>query len=210
MNSLKNKQILIGLILLGLLFLSGCASKRVLKKYYILEPSLKTVLADSLQYSTLPYRVLVNPFIVRPAFKTKKIALRTKSNELQYYIYHLWGEAPDDALRFFIWRRLNVLKVFKQASVELTNTAPQYLIDGTIDLLEWQEPTKHIKKPVAHVQMVFYFKDFRSGKILVEHAFDRTAPLPTKSGMNDFALAVNRILNREVDSFIQEIIAKLK
>lgn len=196
--------------LLGILVLSGCASKRILKKYYILEPSLKTVLADSLRYTTLPYRVLVNPFIVRPAFKSKKIALRTRSNELQYYIYHLWGEAPDDALRFFIWRRLNVLNVFKQASVELTNTAPQYLIDGTIDLLEWQTPNDHVDKPVAHVQMVFYFKDFKSGKILVKHAFDRTAPLPAKSSMNDFALAVNRILNREVDIFIQEIILKLK
>ncbi len=214
MKNLKNKRpaqlILIGLLAVSFFLMNGCASKRILKKYYVLEPSLTPVLADSVQYRQLPYSVLVNPLTVRPAFKTRQIALRSKSNELQYYIYHVWGEPLDDALRFFIWRRLEILKVFRESSIELTTKAPQYMIDGTIDLLEWQKPTGKIKKPVAHIQMVLDFKDFRTGKILVEHAFDRSEPLPKKSSMNDFVVAVNRILNGEVDTFIRKIISKLE
>ncbi|RLD15458.1 hypothetical protein DRI50_04075 [candidate division KSB1 bacterium] len=214
MNNLKNNPVpkltVAVLLTFVLILLSGCANKRILKKYYLLEPSLIPVLADSVTVQTLPYSVLINPFTVRPAYKTKQIALRSKSNELEYYIYHVWGEPLDDALRFFVWRRLKALHVFKRTSIELSISAPEYLIDGTVDLLEWQKPTKQIKKPVAHVQMVMDFKNFKTGEILVEHAFDRSVPLPKKSGMNDFVLAINRILNRETDAFIQKIAQTLK
>lgn len=214
MKNLKNKHsaqlILVGLLSLLMFLVSGCTSKRILKKYYVLEPDLTPVLADSVHYQPLPYSVLVNSFTVRPVFKSRQIALRSRSNELQYFVYHVWGEPLDEALRFFIWRRLEILKVFRQSSIELTNAAPQYMIDGMVDLLEWQKPMGKIKKPVAHIQMVLDFKDFRTGKILVEYAFDHSEFLPKKSSMNDFVVAVNRILNQEVDVFIQKIILKMK
>ncbi len=209
-NNLKHQFFLASLWTVILLLIAGCASKRILKKYYVLEPSLNPVLADSVQYRTLPYSVIVNPFTVRFAYKTTQIALRTQSNELQYYIYHVWGEPLDEAMRYFIWRRLQSLKIFRQTSMELTNWTPQYLIDGTVDLLEWQKETKPLKKPLAHIQMLLNFKDFHTGKIIVQHAFDRTQPLPSKSSMNDFVEAVNRIVNTEVDTFIREIWTKMK
>ncbi len=215
MKNLKNKPTIFSirvliLVGLGLLFLLGCARERILKKYYVLESTMSPVLADSVQYKTLPYSVIVNPFTVRPAFKTQRIVLRSESNEIQYYVYHLWGDSPDIGMRFFIWRRLKTLHIFRNCSLELTNYVPQYIITGTIDLIEREENGLHTKKPIAHVQMSIELRNFQSGKTIVEHSFDRTKILPKKSSMNDFVFAVNRILNQEVDAFIGKVILALK
>jgi ABC-type uncharacterized transport system auxiliary subunit len=211
-SKIKSNHIRIFLLLsfvLMVVTLGGCARERILKKYYLLEPSMSGVLADSVQYRTMPYSVLVDAFSVRPAFKSKRIVLRSKSNEIQYYVYHLWGDSPDLGLRYFVWRRLTALHLFRTISMELGNYAPDYLIGGTIDMIEREEPGLYTKKAIAHVKMTLALKEFASGKIVVEYSFDRTAPLPKKSGMNDFVATVNNILNHEVDVFIARMVSTL-
>lgn len=215
MNNLKNRPVwalpkILLLLALALIFFTGCAKERILKKYYVLESSMSPVLSDSIQYHTLPYSVLISPFTARPAFQTKRIVMRSASNEIQYYVYHLWGDSPDIGMRFFIWRRLQTLHLFRNSTLELTNFVPDYIITGAIDLIEREAAGLYSKKPVAHVKMSIEFKEFKTGKIIVEHSFDRTAPLPRKSSMNDFVAAVNRILNHETDVFIAKIVSALK
>ncbi len=207
MINLKNK-IFVFTALIGLFFLSGCAKERIMKKYYVLDSPAVSTYADSVK--TLPYVVVVEPFIARPAYKTKQIALRSDSNELQYYYYHLWAEAPDVGMRFFVWQKIRSLKIFENCLLEVSQNFPKYLIRGTVDVVEMQEPAPDSDFPTAHIKASFELINFKTGKVAVEHSFDRTEALPEESSMNDFVKSVNKMVNQEVNVFIGKITSSVK
>ncbi len=204
MKTLKNSAVI---AFITILLFAACTKKQILKKYYVFDFS-----TDSLQLALqkpLPYAVTVDPFDINPAFRTKKIALRSKSNELQYYYYHQWAEAPDVALRFLVWRKLRDVHLFEKTLFQASHTFPDFLVHGTIDVIEMaQTPKKN--SPAAHIKGSLELINFKSGATVVAHDFERWFNLPDDNSMNDFVRITKNLFNQEIDKFIIKIAMKVR
>ncbi|APF20811.1 ABC-type transport auxiliary lipoprotein family protein [Caldithrix abyssi] len=207
MKNLKNKIVATCLLVFFVILLTNCTSKRILKKYYALDAQSDSTL---IQKNALPFSVIIEPFWAHPAYKTRQIALRTRSHELEYYYYHQWAEAPDVALRFLLWRKLKTLNVFQNVDLAIGQAYPNYGISGSIDRIEVKNPDKKTHYPQARIKARLELFDLKNRQVVVWHEFDRSAKLPKKFGMNQFVERVNQMVNEELDVFIQKILKSLQ
>lgn len=200
---IKTKKLL-GFILLTLTIWS-CGSSPVIKRYFILDSAnLNISIADSLKMShPLPYAVKVEPFSISRSYNQDRIALRTRSNELQYYYENNWAEGPATAIRYFTWQQLKNAHLFERCFIQASDRDPDLLVTGAIHRIE-----RMVRNDghAAHVAMTLELVNLRSGKTLVSHHFDRELPLEDDARMNIFARLVSQILNEESTQFIHKIL----
>ncbi len=193
---------------LALIVFSSCSKEAVLRKYYVLHPvemkSGAKISPDSVLHlkPLLPVSAEIIPFTASRAFSQSKIALRTRSNEINYYFYHLWAEKPETAIRFYLWNTLNEQKIFKRCELSAFKETPDVLISGVIREIERVERNRD---HAAHLNMVFQVFSYQDNQLLLEHSFDRFMTLREDAPMNDFAVAVARMIDEEILLFIQKL-----
>ncbi|MCD4692323.1 MAG: ABC-type transport auxiliary lipoprotein family protein [Calditrichales bacterium] len=191
------------------ILLFSCSKERALKKYFILEYSTeaKETLFDTLNIATLPYIVQVNLFTICKAYDQNRIAVRSKSNEINYYFYNNWAQNPASAIRYFIWKQLKEADLFQICEMRLLDIQPQYQISGVVDQIERTDMENNFS---AHLKMTIEFSDISSGKVLVKHSFDHYIPIDESSCMNTFAFKISQILARETNALAVKIYNNFK
>jgi len=182
--------------LTGVLVL-GCSKSAILRKYYVLESHTAIDTTAVRSSSPLPVKVDVRDFTVAKAFDQTRIAVRTNTNELNYYYYHLWAVRPATAIADVVYERTNRLRLF-QRCVRGFSVGPDYYISGQIMALE---RVQSAKKEYAHLQGTLSIYDARTELPVLERDFERTLELKDKS-MNGFAGACSRILESETALFL--------
>lgn len=184
-------------LLLGLLILIGCARRTIIREYYVLElpPA-----ADSTEYSR---PALVDgacnllPIQVAAAYDQTRIAVRTASHQLNYYVYHEWAVNPGTAFTELAEDFLRRRHLFAEISTQIVFTAPAYRISGTVYHLEAMEEKGRL---LAHLSAELRLMDNQAGKMAVQHSFDRTVRLPRKN-INSLAANLSEIFQNELTTF---------
>lgn len=197
-------------ILFTLFIFLSCSSKQVVPKYYILENysiSDKELPADSLEISTLPYIAEIRSFNVSKAYNQSRIALRTNSNELNYFYFHHWADLPGSAVTYFTWKRVHDSGLFKICEIRMFDHEPRYHIDGLIEQIERIDMKGNSS---AHLKMSMDLTDAKTGELVLRHSFDTYIPMKGSASMNVFAKNVSQILTGEINSFINRIYTTLK
>ena len=193
------------LILLSLA-LAGCAAEQIAKRYYLLDQPGDE--PDSLSFTEpLEYSAQVAPFDINPAFNQTRIALRSKSHELQFFYYHLWAERPAIAVRYFVYDKLIKYDLFETCQLQIGARAPDYFITGFIDQVERLELRDH---SAAHLKMTLELVQTSQNKKIIVHRIERTIPFKKGGGMNLFAAAISKALSEEVRIFAKEIYDTLR
>ncbi len=185
----------------------ACTSERIVTKFYAIDnmPILPIDSSAALQ-SPFPYVVMVDNFSISRIYDSNRIALRTKSNEISFYFYHKWAENPSAALQTLLWRQLRSMNLFKVCNLRRIDPEPQFKITGHIDRIERVEQDNY---DAAHLIVTLEFKDYESGRTLVQHIYDRFFPL-NKKDMNNFASALNQIITEQNSIFFEKIQKYLK
>jgi ABC-type uncharacterized transport system auxiliary subunit len=184
--------------LAGLIGMS-CSKSAIVRKYYVLE-ALQNPAKQSMQ--PLPLKLDVRDFTVAKAFDQTRIALRTKSNELNYYYYHLWAVRPATAVADMMYEIMAQLNLFQRCTRGYS-IGPDYYISGQVMALERSQAGK---KEYAHIMATLSLFDARSELPVLQHNFDQTTELRKDKSMNGFAGASSRILHGEMELFLQKII----
>lgn len=191
-------------VFITVFLLAGCAGEQRAIKYYTIDsyaiepPETADIHFDE----PLPYIVEVADFTIAGPYNDSRIALRTDSNELEYYHYHQWAETPGHAVRYFIWRILHDAGIFEVCQLRLTVRTPQYVVTGAINRIERVDVEGEAG---AYIDGAVDLVDVRENRILVSHRFDTLAPFAANASMNVFAREVNNILQNETHVFIEKI-----
>ncbi len=192
------KRIAVFILILTLMLLFSCSQKQIIKHYYLLDVPY-TGPADTAGFSTsLPYTVQILPFEISKAFDQNRIALRTKSNQIEYYYYNFWATDPGTAVREFIFHYLRSSHLFRNISLQLPRWQPDFFLNGSIEQIERLSLPDQSS---AHLKMQLWLSDRKSGAVLVEYRFDRYEPLRKNAAMNIFAAKISRILGEELGVF---------
>jgi ABC-type uncharacterized transport system auxiliary subunit len=189
-----------------ILFLAGCAGKQRSILYYTID-SYSLTPPDTVQIplkEPLPYIVEVIDFAIAGPYNDARIALRTDSNELEYYHYHQWAETPGNAVRYFVWTILHGAGIFEVCQLRLTVTAPQLIVTGAINKLERVDIDGEAG---ARVQGVIELVDVRNNRIILSHRFDAFSPFENHTPMNVFANEINNLFSNEMYTFMKKTIA---
>ncbi len=191
-----------GVLVLSFLILASmsCSKKTVVRRYYVIElpaVAMKTF-SDSIRFN---YRVDVRDFRIAGAFNQTRIALRTGTNELDYYFYHHWAVRPSNAVADFIYDLLVQKQMFTRVSREISYN-PDYWISGDIKSIERMLVDK---ESYAHIHLVIDFIDARAEETVVHFEEDQTALLESDNSMNTFARKISEILANMTDSFLQRV-----
>ncbi|HGY56159.1 MAG TPA: hypothetical protein ENK44_10680 [Caldithrix abyssi] len=182
--------------------LSSCASERIITKFYVMDNVPEQPIDSSgTPTAALPYVVMVDNFSISRIYDSNRIALRTNSNEISYYIYHKWAENPSAALQTIVWRQLRGLHLFQTCNLRRIEPEPNYKISGHIDRIERVEQDDY---DAAHVMITLQFKDYDTGEVLVQHIYNRFTSLNEKD-MNHFAKALNQIIVEQNSVFFEKI-----
>ena len=192
---MKTKLILL-LIILSLAAMS-CGKRITTRRYYVLEIPT-TEQRPKPTKSEFDARVDVRDFHVSRAFDQTRIALRTNTNELDYYFYHHWASKPSLVIADYIYELVENRNVFSVLSRSISYN-PDYVIRGDVKSLERIQEDKNA---FAHVQIQIELIDPKTGEVFAQFEDDQRLPLEPANNMNTFARATSQIFRHVTDEFL--------
>jgi ABC-type uncharacterized transport system auxiliary subunit len=196
------KRLLLSTLILGGLLGLNCSKSAVVRKYYMLEAQHNPTDDAMTPLQPMSIKVDVRDFSVAKAFDQTRIVLRTKSNELNYYYYHLWAVRPATAAADMYYEILARLRLFQRCTRGYS-IGPDYYISGQITAIE---RTLIARNESVHLMASFSLFDARTELPVLHHSFDRTVELKKDKSMNGFADAASKLLHSEMIGFTQQII----
>lgn len=190
-------------ILAGLVIFtgSGCSKKAMMRKYYTLEVVSGKDRRIPRFRKTLPFRVEVRDFRVAKAYEQTRMALRTASNELDYYFYHHWAVRPPVAVADLVFRVLDRTRLFQYLSRDYS-IRTDYNITGHLFSIERIVTDD---KTSAHLAGVFELFDTKGDQIVMRYEFDQSVDMESDLSMNRFAAIISEIIHQEGEAFAKQI-----
>jgi len=176
------------LILLSLLFLSGCGFHEapVMKVYRIVIPSVEAVSAAKYRHK-----------IVKVSYP---VALGEKLNDAMYYSYSLsdrgeylnsrWSNDAGKMVQGFLIQTLTRAKLFKVAVPVMSELEENFRLESTLF-----DFSHHIRGEASYavLSLQFMLVDAESGHLLKTHRFSYREPTRTLNAKG-YAEAINRIM----------------
>jgi ABC-type uncharacterized transport system auxiliary subunit len=193
------KQLRIAVIVCFSLF-CFCGKKAMLRKYYLIEIPAAAE-ADSVQIVKLPATLDIRDFQISRSINQTRIAMRSNTNELDYYFYHLWAVRPSAGVADLIYEVMNN-RIRSNRLIRGYSSRPDYIVTGSILHFEWDETEKKVS---AHVSGDIDLIDEKTGNPVLRHHFNRREPIEKEKNMNSFAQRISQILVEETDRFISQI-----
>lgn len=194
-----NKLSIVILLIAPLLF--SCSKKSIIRNYYLIEVPQNINVEKVKPEKQFAANVDVRDFQVAKAFEQTRIALRTKTNELNYYYYHHWAVRPSYSLADQIFLILDKRGLFNRC-IRGFSYNPDYLIWGTVESIE----RLHLdNKQIAHLSMTLQLVDAETETPVVRHYFNKSVELKNKKNMNAFAQTISQILFEEGELFSEKI-----
>jgi len=181
---------------------TGCMSKKtIVRKYYTIEipAGLSPVTTDSV--SVIYGSCIIDQVTVNPIYKKKQIVSRTRSHEINYYLYHQWAIEPSEAVKNMIQEYLESSGIFRSVSTRYSLSLPDYRLGTHVKRLELIESNRSFS---AHLDLEFRIIDNSDDRVILAHKADRTIELEHKD-LNIFALEVSKIICGELNMFIRII-----
>jgi ABC-type uncharacterized transport system auxiliary subunit len=196
----KGMKTVLYAVFLLILGSQSCGERTLIRHYYILEEAgRENYYADSTTLTNAVCEILDTE--VPPAYAQLRIAIRKKSNEINYYQYNYWAMNPSDNLTFMLERQVRRARLFARVQSGLLKKTPDFQIRSNVYNLEVldSEDTYY-----AHLQMDLELLEYDTGKILLSYSFDKTEPLEERT-LNLFASQLSGIFQEETEHFIKKI-----
>jgi ABC-type uncharacterized transport system auxiliary subunit len=191
----------LALPLAAVLLLAGCLSSPS-KRYFQI-----VALDKSAELHPKIDKVLyIEPVRVDPLYDDFQIVYRVSPYELKYYSSVFWAKKPDDLFREAISDYLLRKEGFSRVLLDVLQGDPAIALRSNVRLIE------EIDYPnvwFGRLAMDFEFLEFKTGKTIVKHSFDKRLPLSAKK--SQFLPAVlSGILVEELDAAVHELAMALQ
>ncbi len=198
------KKILLFSLILNFMFvlMTGCISSSPRKKYFQLhiEESRKDVaLLENIKQ--LDKIILIEDVEVEDIYNDYRVVYRTSPYQLNYYSYNFWIKKPGKLIRDSIYDYLSTKNFFAKVILSFVEGEPHYLLKARVEVLE-----EYDLKAVwyARLKMEIHIKDFKSGKTILFHRFDKRKRLAEKK-VEKVPAAVSTIIKGELVHVVKEL-----
>ena len=188
------------LALAAVILIAGCFSTPA-KRYFQIVPIDKSPEPHARVERTL----YIEPVRVDPLYDDFRVIYRVSPFELKYYSHAFWAKKPDDLFREAISDYLGRKEGFPRVTMDVLQGDPQVVLRASVRLLE------EIDEPNAwfgRLAMDLEFLEFKSGKSILKHTFDRRKALGARK-VQFLPAVLSDILVEELDAVMGKLAAAL-
>ena len=150
---------------------------------------------DAQLHPKVPKALYIEPVRVDPLYDDFRVIYRVSMFELKYYSYVFWAKKPDSLFRDAMGDYLIEKEGFTRVTLDVLQGDPEIVLRSSIRLVE---EIDNPKVWFARLAMDLEFLEFKSGKSLLRHSFDRRLPFQVRKVRN-FPAVLSRILTEELD-----------
>lgn len=182
----------LGLILL----LAGCFSTPAKRYFQIVAMDL-----DAQPHAPIGKVIYVEPVRVDPLYDDFRVIYRVSPYELKYYTSVFWAKKPDALFREAISDYLIKKEGFPRVMIDVLQGDPEISLRSNIRLVE------EIDNPnvwFARLAMDLEFLEFKTGRTIVKHSFDRRLPLEARK-VRFLPGVLSGILTTELDVAVKKL-----
>lgn len=182
--------------LLSMLLAAGCLSTPSKRYFQIVAMDL-----DAQPHPLIGKVVYIEPVRVDPLYDDFRVIYRVSPYELKYYSSVFWAKTPDDLFREAISDYLIRKAGFPRVMIDVLQGEPEIALRTNVRLLE------EIDNPdvwYARLAMDLEFLEFKSGKTVVRHTFDRKMPLEARK-VRFLPGVLSGMLVEELDAAVRKL-----
>ena len=187
--------------LLSMLLVAGCLSAPTKRYFQIVAMDL-----DARPPPLIGKVVYIEPVRVDPLYDDFRVIYRVSPYELKYYSTVFWAKTPDDLVREAISDYLIRKAGFPRVMIDVLQGEPEISLRTNVRLIE------EIDNPdvwYARLAMDLEFLEFKSGKTIVRHTFDRKMPLEARK-VRFLPGVLSGMLVTELDAAVQKLAEALQ
>jgi len=189
------------LVILFAIALLSCGKKSIIREYYVIE---FPVIIDSTTVNQPPiYEGFceIRPIRIAPAYAGKRIAVRTESHRLNYYVQNEWAVQPEESITALLENYLQSRRLFSSVSTRPFKVYPNFELSSHVHHLEAVEYQNRLKARL-HIDWELY--DRNSSRLVIFHSFDISRFL-FRRDINMLATTISNILEEELQKFADKI-----
>ena len=188
------------LALAAVILIAGCFSTPA-KRYFQIVP----IDRSPEPHARVERMLYIEPVRVDPLYDDFRVIYRVSPFELKYYSHAFWAKKPDDLFREAISDYLGRKEGFPRVTMDVLQGDPQVVLRASVRLVE------EIDEPNAwfgRLAMDLEFLEFKSGKSILKHTFDRRKALGTRK-VQFLPAVLSDILVEELDAVMGKLAAAL-
>ena len=178
------------------LLLTGCFSVPT-KRYF----QIVVMDTDAQPHPKIDKALYIEPVRVDPLYDDFRVIYRVSLFELKYYSYMFWAKKPDALFRDAVGDYLIKKEGFSRVTLDVLQGDPEIVLRSTIRLLE---EIDNPKVWFARLAMDLEFLEFKSGRSLLKHSFDRRLPLQVRK-VQQLPAVLSTILMGELDIAVRKL-----
>ena len=178
------------------LLLAACLSVPT-KRYF----EIVAVGKDAQLHPKFNKALYIEPVRIDPLYDDFRVIYRVSMFELQYYTYVFWAKKPDALFRDAMGDYLIEKEGFTRVTLDVLQGDPDIVLRSSIRLVE---EIDNPKVWYARLAMELEFLEFKSGKSLLRHSFDRRLPFPVRK-VTQFPAILSKILMEELDVAVRKL-----
>jgi ABC-type uncharacterized transport system auxiliary subunit len=185
------------LYLAAILLLSGCFSSSAAKRYFQIVPMDK----DVRPHPGIAKVLYVEPVRVDPLYDDFRVIYRVSPYELKYYSSIFWAKKPDALFREAIGDYLGRKEGFTRIMLDVLQGDPEIVLRSSLRLIEEVDMAEVW---FGRLAMDLEFLEFKSGRTIVKHSFDRRMPLADRKSQL-LPAVLSAILVDELDVAVRKL-----
>ena len=143
----------------------------------------------------------IEPVRVDPLYDDFRVIYRVSLYELKYYSYVFWAKKPDALFREAMGDYLLRKEGFSRVTLDVLQGDPEIVLRSNVRLVE---EIDNPKVWFARLAMDLEFLEFKSGKSLLRHSFDRRLPLQVRK-VRQLPAILSTILTEELDIAVRKL-----
>ena len=172
------------------LLLAACFSVPT-KRYFQIIATGK----DAQLHPKVEKALYIEPVRVDPLYDDFRVIYRVSTYELKYYSYVFWTKKPDGLFRDAIGDYLLLKEGFSRVTLDVLQGEPEIVLRANVRLVEEIDDPKVW---FGRLAMDLEFLEFKSGRSLLKHSFDRRLPLQVRKA-RALPAVLSMILMEELD-----------
>ena len=183
------------------LLLTGCFTVPA-KRYF----EIVALAQDAQPHPKANKALYIEPVRVDPLYDDDRVIYRVSLYELKYYSYVFWAKRPDGLFRDAMSDYLLYKEGFSRVTLDVLQGDPEIALRTNVRLVE---EIDNPKVWFARLAMDLEFLEFKSGRSLLRHSFDRRLPLPFRK-VQALPAVLSRILTEELDIAVRKLAGALE
>jgi|WetSurMetagenome_2_1015567.scaffolds.fasta_scaffold65941_3 ABC-type uncharacterized transport system auxiliary subunit len=181
---------------LGLLLGAACFSTPS-KRYFQIVPIDK----DAERHPPIDKVLYIEPVRVDPLYDDYRVIYRVSPFELKYYSSSYWAKKPNDLMREAVSDYLIHKEGFSRVTLDILQGDPALVLRSSVRLIE---EIDNPKVWFGRLAMDLEFLEFKTGRVLARHSFDRRLPLGGRK-VNFLPAVLSDILVDELDAAVRKL-----